>query len=100
MDKFGSLFTNNGGRMLGLHDETVSFFTSYNMMSPKLKLTDGKELRDFLRMYGCDSIKRETGMFFKSQTTKLNVHFTINLSLLLVSSYFGKYLKFILVSGN
>ena len=51
-DKFGKFMANNGGRIYGLFNELVSFFSAMNMyLSLKAAVQDNREYQDFLKMF-------------------------------------------------
>ena len=53
---------NNGGRIYGLFDELVSFFSTMNMYSSsKGSVQDNREYQDFLKMFTGKAKTRETG---------------------------------------
>ncbi len=61
-DKFGEILANNGGRIYGLFDELVSFFSTMNMYSSsKGQVQDNREYQDFLKMFTGKAKTRETG---------------------------------------
>jgi hypothetical protein len=61
-DKFGEIMANNGGRIYGLFDELVSFFSTMNMYSSsKATVQDNREYQDFLKMFTGKVKTRETG---------------------------------------
>ena len=61
-DKFGEIMANNGGRIYGLFDELVSFFSTMNMYSSsKGSVQDNREYQDFLKMFTGKAKTRETG---------------------------------------
>ena len=60
-DKFGELLANSGGRILGLFDELLSFFSTMNMYSScRMQVTDSREYQDFLQLYTGKAKARET----------------------------------------
>ena len=62
-DKFGKIMANNGGRIYGLFDKLVSFFSTMNMyLSSKAMVQDNREYQDFLKMFTGKAKTRETGM--------------------------------------
>lgn len=54
---------NNGGRIFGLFDEVMGFFSQHGIFNARAKIIECKELRDMLRLYNCDDLRRETGLF-------------------------------------
>ena len=61
-EKFGEIMANNGGRVYGLFDELVSFFSTMNMYSSsKGSVQDNREYQDFLKMFTGKAKTRETG---------------------------------------
>ena len=60
-DKFGEIMANNGGRIYGLFDELVSFFSTMNMYSSsKATVQDNREYQDLLKMFTGKAKTRET----------------------------------------
>ncbi len=60
-EKFGEILANNGGRIYGLFDELVSFFSTMNMYSSaKGQVQDNREYQDFLKMFTGKAKTRET----------------------------------------
>ncbi|CAB4036868.1 Hypothetical predicted protein, partial [Paramuricea clavata] len=60
-EKFGDILANNGGRIYGLFDELVSFFSTMNMYSSsKSTVQDNREYQDFLKMFTGKAKNRET----------------------------------------
>ena len=60
-DKFGDILANNGGRVYGLFDELVSFFSTMNMYSSSK--SDNREYQDFLKMFTGKAKHRETSKY-------------------------------------
>ncbi len=64
-DKFGDILANNGGRLYGLFDELVSFFSTMNMYSSsKSSVQDNREYQDFLKMFTGKAKNRETSKLY------------------------------------
>ena len=62
-DKFGDIMANNGGKIMGLFDELVSFFSTMNMYSAtKGQVQDNREYQDFLQLFTGKAKNRETSM--------------------------------------
>jgi hypothetical protein len=67
-DKFGDILANNGGKVIGLFDEFVSFFSTMNMYSAsKTQVQDNREYQDFLQMFTGKAKNRETGIYIIKQ---------------------------------
>jgi hypothetical protein len=61
-EKFGEILATNGGRIYGLFDELVSFFSTMNSnSSAKGQVQDNREYQDFLKMFTGKAKTRETG---------------------------------------
>jgi hypothetical protein len=61
-EKFGEILAINGGRIYGLFDELISFFSTMNMYSSaKGQVQDNREYQDFLKMFTGKAKTRETG---------------------------------------
>ena len=54
---------NNGGRIFGNFDEVMGFFAQHGIFHSRTKITECKELRDMLRLYNGDDLRRETGIY-------------------------------------
>lgn len=59
----GDNIAKNGGNIMSLNDEAVSFFTMHGILNQRGKLCEGREFRQFLSLYGGDGLERQTGMF-------------------------------------
>ena len=53
---------NNGVRTFGNFDEVMGFFGQHGIFRNRTKVTECKELRDLLRLYNGDDLRRETGI--------------------------------------
>ena len=61
-DMFGEIMANNGGRIYGLFDELVSFFSTMNMYSSsKGSVQENRECQVFLKLFTGKAKTRETG---------------------------------------
>jgi hypothetical protein len=71
-DKFGEILANNGGKLFGLFDEMISFFSTMNMYSSsRSAVQDNREYQDFLKMFTGKAKTRETS---KSVILKLFIY--------------------------
>ena len=60
-DKFGDILAHNGGKLFGLFDELISFFSTMNMYSSsKSSVQDNREYQDFLQLFTGKAKNRET----------------------------------------
>ena len=53
---------NNGARTFGNFDEVMGFFGQHGIFQNRTKVTECKELRDLLRLYNGDDLRRATGI--------------------------------------
>lgn len=60
LEKMGVLMNENNGKLLGLYDELVMFFSQMNIFHGK-NITDSRELSVFLQLFGAKSWSRKTG---------------------------------------
>ena len=61
-EKFGDILANSGGKVMGLFDKFISFFSTMNMYSAsKTQVQDNREYQDFLQMFTGKEKNRETG---------------------------------------
>ena len=72
---------NNGARTFGNFDEIMGCFGQHGIFQNRSKVTECKELRDMLRLYNGDDLRRETGKSLKSILILLmdNTHAWCNL---------------------
>ena len=74
-DKFGDLLAQNGGKIYGLFDELISFFSSMNMYSAsKSAVQDNREYQDFLQLFTGKAKNRETSKYIESPLYMLGSH--------------------------
>jgi ABC-type Na+ transport system ATPase subunit NatA len=60
LEKLGVLMSENNGKLLGLYDELLMFFSQMNIFHGK-NITDSRELSVFLQLFGGKSWSRKTG---------------------------------------
>ena len=62
LEKMGALMSENGGRLLGLYDELIMFFSQMKIFHGK-GVSDSRELSLFLQLFGAKSWARKTGKY-------------------------------------
>lgn len=74
-DKFGDILANNGGKLYGLFDEMISFFSTMNMYSSsRAAVQDNREYQDFLKNFTGKAKTRETSKSSRYCLFTSNIH--------------------------